>query len=91
VLTLLPMRFVITSGTSIREIVDQRPDAQSAYKRVIRAGRDVEHLALTSGIAAALTKEPLGAGSDQNCEVLSKQWICVSCVDLSSRRQSARR
>jgi hypothetical protein len=29
------MRFVITSGTSIREIVDQRPDAQSAYKRVM--------------------------------------------------------
>jgi hypothetical protein len=29
------MRFVITSGTGIREIVDQRPDAQSAYKRVM--------------------------------------------------------
>jgi hypothetical protein len=34
-LTLLPMRFVITSGTGIREIVDQRPDARSAYKRVM--------------------------------------------------------
>ena len=29
------MRFVITSGTSIREITDQRPDARSAYKRVM--------------------------------------------------------
>jgi hypothetical protein len=29
------MRFVITSGTGIREIVDQRPDARSAYKRVM--------------------------------------------------------
>jgi hypothetical protein len=35
VLTLLPMRFVITSGTSIHEIVDHRPDARSAYKRVM--------------------------------------------------------
>jgi len=29
------MRFVITSGTGIREIADQRPDARSAYKRVM--------------------------------------------------------
>jgi hypothetical protein len=28
------MRFVITSGTGIREIVDQRGDARSAYKHV---------------------------------------------------------
>jgi hypothetical protein len=30
-----PMRFVITSGTGIREIVDERPDATSAYQRVM--------------------------------------------------------
>ena len=30
------MRFVITSGTSIREIVDQRPDARSAHQHVLR-------------------------------------------------------
>jgi hypothetical protein len=29
------MRFTITSGTGIREIVDQRNDARSAYKRVM--------------------------------------------------------
>ena len=29
------MRFVITSGTGIREIVDERADAKSAYKRVM--------------------------------------------------------
>jgi hypothetical protein len=29
------MRFVITSGTGIREIVDHREDARSAYKRVM--------------------------------------------------------
>jgi hypothetical protein len=29
------MHFVITSGTGIREIVDQRADARSAYKRVM--------------------------------------------------------
>jgi hypothetical protein len=31
----LPMHFVITSGTGIREIVDERADARSAYKRVM--------------------------------------------------------
>ena len=30
------MRFVITSGTSIREIVDERPDASSALQHVLR-------------------------------------------------------
>ena len=30
------MRFVITSGTGLREIVDQHPDARSAYKRPTR-------------------------------------------------------
>jgi hypothetical protein len=35
VLTLLIMRFVITSGTGIREIVDQRNDARSTYQRVM--------------------------------------------------------
>jgi hypothetical protein len=34
-LTLSPMRFVITSGTGIREIVDQRADAKAAYQRVM--------------------------------------------------------
>jgi hypothetical protein len=29
------MHFVITSGTGIREIVDQRPNAKSAHKRVM--------------------------------------------------------
>jgi hypothetical protein len=29
------MLFTITSGTAIREIVDQRNDARSAYKRVM--------------------------------------------------------
>jgi hypothetical protein len=29
------MRFVITSGSGIREIVDERADAKSAYKRVM--------------------------------------------------------
>jgi hypothetical protein len=29
------MHFVITSGTGIREIVDQRKDARSAHKRVM--------------------------------------------------------
>ena len=29
------MRFVITSGTGIREIVDQSADAKSSYKRVM--------------------------------------------------------
>jgi hypothetical protein len=29
------MRFVITSGTGIREMVDERADAKSAYKRVM--------------------------------------------------------
>jgi hypothetical protein len=29
------MRFVITSGTSIREIIDQRNGAGPAYKRVM--------------------------------------------------------
>ena len=29
------MRFVITSGTGIREIVDERAYAKSAYKRVM--------------------------------------------------------
>ena len=29
------MRFVITSGTGIRETVDERADAKSAYKRVM--------------------------------------------------------
>jgi hypothetical protein len=30
------MRFVITSGTGIREIVDERPDARSAHQHVLR-------------------------------------------------------
>jgi hypothetical protein len=30
------MRFVITSGTGIREIVDERPDASSARQHVLR-------------------------------------------------------
>jgi hypothetical protein len=30
------MRFVRTSGTGIREIVEQRPDAGSAYQHVLR-------------------------------------------------------
>ena len=30
------MRFAITSGTGIREIVDERPDATSAYHQVLR-------------------------------------------------------
>ena len=30
------MRFVITSGTAIREIVEERPDASSAYQHVLR-------------------------------------------------------
>jgi hypothetical protein len=30
------MRFVITSGTSIREIVDERPDARSAHQHILR-------------------------------------------------------
>lgn len=30
------MRFVITSGTGIREIVDERPDAASAHQHVLR-------------------------------------------------------
>jgi hypothetical protein len=34
-LTLSPMRFVITSGTCLREIVDQRADATAAYQRVM--------------------------------------------------------
>jgi hypothetical protein len=29
------MRFVITSGTGIREIVDQRADARSAHQQVV--------------------------------------------------------
>jgi hypothetical protein len=29
------VRFVITSGTGIREIVDQRPDARSAHQHVM--------------------------------------------------------
>jgi hypothetical protein len=29
------MRFVITSGRGLREIVDERTDAKSAYKRVM--------------------------------------------------------
>jgi hypothetical protein len=29
------MRFVITSGTGIREIVDERPDARSAHEHVL--------------------------------------------------------
>jgi hypothetical protein len=30
------VRFVITSGTGIREIVDERPDASSAHQHVLR-------------------------------------------------------
>jgi hypothetical protein len=30
------MRFVITSGTGIREIVEQRKDARSAHQHVLR-------------------------------------------------------
>jgi hypothetical protein len=30
------MRFVITSGTGIREIVGERPDARSAHQHVLR-------------------------------------------------------
>jgi hypothetical protein len=30
------MRFVITSGTGIREIVDERPDASSTHQHVLR-------------------------------------------------------
>jgi hypothetical protein len=30
------VRFVITSGTAIREIVEERPDAGSAHQHVLR-------------------------------------------------------
>jgi hypothetical protein len=53
------MRFAIMSGTSIREIVDHRDDARSAYKRVmtlISARRPNVHVFDQDGLPVDLNK-----------------------------------
>ena len=53
------MRFAIMSGASIREIVDHRDDARSAYKRVmdlISARRPNVHVFDQDGLPVDLNK-----------------------------------
>jgi hypothetical protein len=53
------MHFGITSGTGIREIVDERADAKSAYKRVmdlVSTGRPNVRVFDQDGQVVSLTK-----------------------------------